>query len=270
MTVSFYEIFLATVVCSIFTVVIYITSWLTYEENDEEKFNECNSSNMQGLENDKPIPHGEPKEILNFESETHLLSPNQHPSGIIVNEKSDILCLQDEVLRSQIAKNQAGVSDASDDHENVTTETNTVDQCDPVVHADARAARLRLLIRYDGERSKLIVQVLDGQGLIPPELDYAPEMCLKFTLVGPHVNETTVEKHTRIFVANDAVIWKEPMTFCVTFENAIKQNLYIFTANRSDPAASYDHDISIPLSTLASQDSEIKEWFTLEVVESSY
>ncbi|CAM4887824.1 unnamed protein product [Rotaria socialis] len=206
---------------------------------------------MQGLENDKPIPHGEPKEILNFESETHLLSPNQHPSGIIVNEKSDILCLQDEVLRSQIAKNQAGVSDASDDHENVTTETNTVDQCDPVVHADARAARLRLLIRYDGERSKLIVQVLDGQ-------------------VGPHVNETTVEKHTRIFVANDAVIWKEPMTFCVTFENAIKQNLYIFTANRSDPAASYDHDISIPLSTLASQDSEIKEWFTLEVVESSY
>ncbi|CAM4799842.1 unnamed protein product [Rotaria magnacalcarata] len=239
---------------------IYITSWLTYEENDEEKFKECNSSNMQGLENDKPISHGEPKEILNVESETYLLSPNQHPSGIIVNEKSDIWRLQDEALRSQIAENQAGVSDASHDQENIATETNTVDQYDPVVHADARPVRLQLSIRYDGERSKLIVQVLDGQGLIPPELDYAPEMCLQFTLIGPHANETTVEKHTRIFVANDAVIWKEPMTFCATFENAIKQNLYISATNRSDPAASRDHDISIPLHMLASQDTEIKEW----------
>ena len=58
-------------------------------------------------------------------------------------------------------------------------------------------------------------------------------------------NDDETEKHTRIVVENAAILWKEPMTFCITFENAIKQNLYVNVTNKTDPAAPRDREVRI-------------------------
>lgn len=119
----------------------------------------------------------------------------------------------------------------------------TFSDYDSVIHHDWKIGRLRLAIRYDDERSQLTVRILDAQGLIRPEQVYAPEMVLTFTLIGPFASDDEPAKHTRVVVDNAAVIWKEPMTFCVTCENARKQNLYINVSNKTDPAAPRDREV---------------------------
>jgi len=265
----FCEVCLAVLICSVITIVFYIASWYNHEENEEEEFKEPGTSNMQGLDNDEPIPRGELNETLNFDSEKHLITPEHQSSGAIIKEKSDLCRLQDEDLRSRIAENESGEHHITDDYVNIERQ-GSVSEYDPVVHPDSKNGRLHLSIRYDNERSKLIVQILDGQGLIRPEQLYSPQMCLTFTLIGPYTNEDDTEKHTRIVVENAAVVWKEPMTFCVTFENATKQNLYVNITNKTDPTAPRDREISIPLNNLGSQAEEINEWFDLQFVQSSY
>ncbi|CAF4375878.1 unnamed protein product, partial [Rotaria sp. Silwood2] len=130
---------------------------------------------------------------------------------------------------------------------------------DSVVHPDSKSSRLHLSIRYDNEQSKLIVKILSVQGLIEPEQVYSPEMCLKFTLIGPHNNEDVTEQHIRVLAENAPIPWKEPMTFCTTFENATKHNLYVYATNNTDPAASRDREMSISLDNLDSQGEEINE-----------
>jgi hypothetical protein len=203
----------------------------------EDEIKQPNTSNMQGLDNDEPIPRSEPNETLNFDSNGHTLTS----SGEIIKEKSDLCRLQDEDLRSRVAENESGEHNHSGDYVNID-DPNTISEYDPVVHPDTKIGRLHLSIRYDDERSQLIVQILDAQGLIRPEQLYAPEMCLTFTLIGLYDD---TEKHTRIVVDNAAVIWKEPMRFCSTFENAIKQNLYVLVSNKTDPTAPQDREVRI-------------------------
>ena len=138
---------------------------------------------MQGLDNDEPIARGEPNETVSFDSHGHSLTS----SGEIIKEKSDLCRLQDEDLRSRVAEPHL-----SDDYVTVDNQ-NTISEYDPVVHPDANMGRLHLSIRYDDERSRLIVQILDAQGLIRPEQVYAPEMCLTFALIGPYANDDEAE-----------------------------------------------------------------------------
>ncbi|CAF1223059.1 unnamed protein product [Rotaria sp. Silwood1] len=292
MTINCCDLCIAVTICSIITILLYIISWLTYEEKDEENFKECSTSNMQGLDNEQPIPRGELNEILNYDSEKYILTRDRHSSGEIIYEISDISRLQNEDLRLRIAKHDSFISnksatDVESEHHNDSVENDlkvfnkpsddiTIEdqndeyEYDPVVHPDSKPGRLHLSIRYDNERSKLIVQILNAQGLIEPEQVYSREMCLKFTLIGPYNNEDVTEKHVRVIVENAPIIWKEPMTFCTTFENAIKHNLYIYATNNTDPVAPRDREISIPLNNLDSQAGEINEWFDLQFVQSSY
>lgn len=208
----------------------------------EEEFKEPNTSNMQGLENDEPILRGEPNEILNFGSDKHILTSEHQSTGEIKTEKSDLNRLQDEDLRSRIAENESGENHITDDYVNIEHQNN-ISEYDSVVHQDSKTGRLHLSIRYDDERSQLIVQILDAEGLIRPEQLYAPEMSLTFTLIGPYNNEDETEKHTRIAVENATTLWKEPIVFCITFENAIKQNLYVNALNVTDPAAPREREV---------------------------
>lgn len=116
---------------------------------------------------------------------------------------------------------------------------------DAVVHPENKPGRLHVSIRYDDERSQLIVRILDAEGLIRPEQVYAPEMVMTVGL--------GEETHTRVFVDNAPVHWKEPMTFCVTYDNARKQNLYLNLSNKTDPAAPRDREVrkSISISSSA-------------------
>lgn len=214
---------------------------------------------MQGLDNDQPIPRGELNETLNFDSERRYSTSEHRPSGEIIKEKSDLCRLQDEDLRSRVAENSSGENHITDDYVKIEHQS-SVNEYDPVVHPDSKPGRLHLSIRYDYERSKLIVAIIDGQGLIRPEQNYSPEMCLTFTLIGPYTNDDETEQHTRILVENAAILWKEPMTFCITFENVTKQNLYVNITNKTDPAAPRDREISIPLNNLGSQGEEINGW----------
>ena len=197
---------------------------------------------MQGLDNDQPIPRGELNETLNFDSERCYSTSEHQPSGEIIKEKSDLCRLQDEDFRSRVAENSSGEHHITDDYVKIERQ-GSVHEYDPVVHPDSKTGRLHLSIRYDYERSKLIVAIIDGQGLIRPEQTYAPEMCLTFTLIGPYINDNETEQHTRILAENAAVSWKEPMTFCITFENATKQNLYVNITNKTDPSAPRDREV---------------------------
>lgn len=200
---------------------------------------------MQGLENEETIPRGEPNETLNFDADKHsYLYESQISTGIIRKEQSDLTRLQDEDLRSRVTEDEYNEQHINDDYVNIENQNN-ISEYDPVVHRDSKVGRLNLSIRYDDERSQLIVQLLDAQGLIRPEQIYAPEMYLTFTLIGPYNNDNQTEKHTRVAVENAAVLWKEPMSFSITFENAIKQNLYINATNKTDPAAPRDREVRV-------------------------
>ena len=194
---------------------------------------------MQGLDNDEPIARGEPNETVSFDSNIHRLAS----SGEIVKEKSDLCRLQDEDLRSRVAENESGEPHTPDDYVKIENDDSSIPEFDPVVHPDTKPGRLQLSIRYDSERSRLIVKILAGEGLIRPEQTYAPEMYLTFTLIGPYLNDDDTEKHTRVVVDNSSVIWKEPMRFCSTFTNAIKQNLYVNVSNKTDPNAPRDREV---------------------------
>jgi len=239
----------------------YIASWYNHEENDvrekchlkvfnkkminsfqEEEVKKPNTSNMQGLENEKPIPRGEPNEILNFSSDRYILTSEHQSSGEIKKEKSDLYRLQDEDLRSRIAENESDEHHITDDYVNIEHQT-SISEYDPVVHGDSKNGRLHLSIRYDDERSQLIVQILNAEGLIGPKQLYAPEMSLTFTLIGPYNNDDETEKHTRIIVDNAAISCRQPMVFCITLENAIKQNLYVNAANVTDPEAPREREV---------------------------
>ena len=173
---------------------------------------------MQGLENDQPV------------------LPRHRSEGQTIKESSDLSRIQDEDLRSRVADHSL-----ADDYVNIEYPTKPTEY-DPVVHPDGKQGRVHLSIRYDGERRKLVVQIVDGQGLIHPEQTYAPEMTLAFSLIGPF-NDDETEKHTRVVVANDAVKWKEPMEFSISRENAIRQNLYVSVANETDPHAPRDREV---------------------------
>lgn len=197
---------------------------------------------MQGLENEEPIPRGEPNESLNFDVDRHSITPEPRSSGEIIKEKSDLYCLQDEYLRTRVAENESGEQHIADDY--VTVERpDSFSEYDPVIHPDAKTGRLHLSIRYDDERSKLIVRILDAQGLIRPEQLYAQEMSLTFSLIKPSDQRDNAEKHTRVIVENAAVSWKEAVTFSVTFENVTKEKLYINASNKTDPAAVRDREV---------------------------
>lgn len=161
-----------------------------------------------------------------------------------IREKSDILRTQYDDFRTRVTEHNTDVLNTAEifqkNEEEIPEEVH-----DPVVHPDPRPGRIQLSIRYDDERSKLIVQVLDAQGLIPVDANYAPEMFVNFTLKGLNTDEKLTEHYTRVFVENPSVVWKEPMKFCVTFENAKKQNLYVRATNRTDPAASNDREVRI-------------------------
>jgi len=270
MTINFCEVCLAVTICSVITVIIYIASWYNDEEKekDEGEFKTPGISNMQGLENEEPIPRGEPNKTLNFDARRNTGSYEHQTSNEIIKEKSDLCRLQDEDLRSRIAVKESGEQHIADDYVNIERQ-NSISEYDPVVHRDDKPGRLHLSIRYDDERSKLVVQILEAEGLIRPEQLYSPEMCLTFTLVGPYSTGNEAEKYTRVVVENAAVTWKEAIIFCITFENAIKQNLYIKASNKTDPAAPRDREISIPLNNLGSQAEEMNDWFTLEFVQSA-
>ncbi|CAF3791257.1 unnamed protein product [Adineta steineri] len=232
---------------------------------EETEFKEPNVSNMQGLENDEPIPRGKPNETINFDTRRYSINLEPQLSGAIVIEKSDLCRLQDEDFRSRIAANKSGEHSIVDEYVNVERHQ-SVSEYDPVVHPDSKTGRLHLSIRYDDERSKLIVHILNAEGLIRPEQIHSPEMCLTFSLTG--LPDHT-EKHTRIVVDNAAISWKEPLTFCITFESMTKKTLYILASNKTDPEAIQDRELSIQLNDLGSQGEEINEWFDLQFVQSS-
>jgi hypothetical protein len=193
---------------------------------------------MQGLDNEKAIPRSEPDQTIHFDIKRNLSISEHQASGEIIKEKSDLCRLQDEDLRSRVTENKSDEHHIADDYVNIEHQ-NSLFEYDPVVHPDSKTGRLHLSIRYDDERSKLIVQILDAQGLILPEQFYALEMGLTFSLIPTSTNE----KHTRIVVENAAVSWKEPITFCITFENATKKNLYINASNKTDPSVPRDREV---------------------------
>jgi hypothetical protein len=69
-------------------------------------------------------------------------------------------------------------------------------------------------------------------------------MCLTLSLTGDdHGNHNNTGKHERIIVDNTSVKWKEPVIFCTSFEKVIKQNLYIYVENRTDPSAPRNREV---------------------------
>ena len=199
---------------------------------------------MQGLDNDELVVRGETNEIINLDAVNRLISPASQPTGKIVKENSDIDLLQDKNLRAHIAQNEFDDQHIADDYVTID-HAHSLAEYDAVVHPDGKTGCLHLSIRYDDERSKLIVQLLDAQGLIRPEQVYSPETCLTFVLTKSNTNTdaSETEKHTRVVVENAAVSWKEPCTFCSTFEHVIQGNLYIKASNHTDPAAIRDREV---------------------------
>jgi len=130
---------------------------------------------------------------------------------------------------------------------------NSIPGYDPVVRPDAKIGCLHLLIHYDNEQTQLTVQILDEQL-------YAQETLLTFTFVGASSADDVVEKHSRVIVENAPVAWKEPMRFSTTFDNVIKQNLYVCATNQTDPSAPRDREVKIPLNKLRNKDDQINEW----------
>lgn len=210
---------------------------------------EANASNIQGSENGQAIPCDQPNEITNCNLDTPNVTDEHGTSGDIVKEQSDLCRLQEEDFRARIAE-----SDSSDDHlsegyVNIDEQTSFAEY-DAVVHADNKTGRLHLSIRYDDERSQLIVRILDAQGIIRPEQVYAPEMVLTVTLTGHDDGQAEGEKQIRVFVDNAAVAWKEPMTFCITYENARKNNLYFIVSNKTDPSTPRDRQVRRRIPTM--------------------
>ncbi|CAF1040232.1 unnamed protein product [Adineta ricciae] len=269
MTINFCEVCLAVIVCSIITIVFYVASWFTHEEHDDNTSKEPGVSNMQGLDNDEPVARSEPNEIINLDAENRLISPTSQSTGKIVKENSDIDLLQDKNLRAHIAQNEFDDQHIADDYVTID-HAHSLAEYDAVVHPDGKTGRLHLSIRYDDERSKLIVRLLDAQGLIRPEQIYSPETCLTFFLTKSNTDDSETEKHTRVVVENAAISWNEPCTFCSTFEHVIQGNLYVKASNRTDPAAIRDREVTIPLNNLGSQGEEINEWFDLQFVQSTH
>ncbi|CAF1114705.1 unnamed protein product [Adineta steineri] len=226
------------------------------------------SSNLQGLENEKPIPRGEPDQIINFENNTQIFPAGHEPTGEIIREKSDLYRLQDEDFRLRVHEIETGDHHRANDSINHRSQSIT-SEYDPVVHRDSKLGRLQLSIRYNNEQNQLIIQILDAQGLIRPEQFYAPDMNLTFSLIGNDNKEFSTEKQNRIIVENSAVLWKEPMVFSHIHKNILEQNLHILATNHTDPSAPRDREILIPLSDLQSHDKEINQWFNLQFVTST-
>ncbi|CAF1354487.1 unnamed protein product [Rotaria sp. Silwood1] len=226
------------------------------------------SSNLQGLENDQPIPQGEPDEIINFNSDNRILTVEHQPTGEIIKEKSDIYRLQDEYFRSCVHDIQLGKHHKTDDSTKHHHEE-CISEYDPVVHPDSKPGRLNLSIRYDDERSQLIIQIINAQGIIRPEQVTARDMCLTFSLIENDINEHDVEKHKRFISENAPILWKEPVIFCITYEKVIKKKLYIFVSNHSDPSTPRDREILIPLHNLKNHAIETNNWFDLQYVKST-
>ena len=216
----------------------------------------ADSSNIQGVANDVLPVRGQPNEILQFDSERSGRSGGDLSTGEIITEKSDITRLQDEDFRSRVTENASHDHSIPDDYVTVDHQTSLSDY-DPVVHPDARVGRLRLSVQYDDQHSHLNVQLIDAEGLIRPDQNYAPEMVLTFSLIGPYQSDEKIEKHTRVVVENAAVTWKHPMTFAITLDNAIKQNLYVSATNETDPAAPNDREVSLSFVVCSISNSDL-------------
>ncbi|CAF1659329.1 unnamed protein product [Adineta ricciae] len=219
------------------------------------------SSNLQGLENIETIPRGTPSETIDFHANQQLFSNEHQPTGKTVREGSDILRLQDEDFRARINDISTGRTHVNNDDQSQVS----VAEYDPVVHPDDKHGRVYLSIRFNQESSQLIVQILDAQGLIRPEQAYAPEMSMNFSLIG----NGQKEKHSRVFVENAAVLWKEPMVFSDTHDKLLGQTLHILATNDTDPSAPRDREAFIRLRNLSRNGDEIKQWYNLKFVASS-
>ena len=107
--------------------------------------------------------------------------------------------MQDEDFRARVSKIESGQRPSTDDLQSHRQDQNSTSEYDPVVHPDSKLGRLHLSIRYDDERSQLIVQIIDAQGMIRPEQVYAPDMCLTFSLIEndhkEHESEKTPESY---------------------------------------------------------------------------
>ena len=81
---------------------------------------------MQGLDNDKPIPRGEPMKYLISILKDVIRTSEHRPSGEIIKEKSDLCRLQDEDLRSRVAENESGENHITDDYVNIEHQSSVI------------------------------------------------------------------------------------------------------------------------------------------------
>ena len=143
-----------------------------------------------------------------------------------------------------MTKIESNPQDSTDDSTNNQQDSTQVSQWDPAVHPDPKSGRLHLSIKYDDEKSDLIVQILDAQGMIRPGQIYASDTRLTFSLIANDRTEHASEKQERIFVDNAPVQWTEPMIFCRKYDQVIEENLYILATNHNDPTAPRDREVS--------------------------
>ncbi|UJR31479.1 hypothetical protein I4U23_018968 [Adineta vaga] len=223
------------------------------------------TSNIQGLDNVKPLPQGTPSETIEFDANQQILTSEHQPTGKIVREQSDIDRLQDEDFRTRVNEIASGQHHATDDINEHQSQLN-VTEYDPVVHPDAKHGRLQLSIRFNHENNQLIIQIIDAQGIIRPEQIYSPEMDIYFSLIENDSKENPKEKQSRVIVENAAVLWKEPLLFSDTYEKFIKETLHVLVENHTDPSVPRDREICIPLNNLQRDGNEIKQWFNLQFV----
>jgi hypothetical protein len=177
--------------------------------------------------------------------DSNIIIDQQEPAIAIIKEKSHLNCLQDDDSRTYIVDHPRNQStNMFIDHVSQSTLPN-VAAYDSMGHSDTKSGRIHLLIEYNDERSKLFVRILNVQDIIRPEQVYTPETSVSFTLIGPHVDSNQIEKHTRVIVESTTMDWKVPMSFCITRDYAMKQNLYVNVSNGSDPSCTNDREVSV-------------------------
>lgn len=164
------------------------------------------------------------------------------PTGEFIKEKADIDRLHDEDFRLRIHEIEEGkphvISTPVIQHHRLS-----VSEYDPVVHPDAKPGRLHLSVRYDDERSQLIIHMINAEGIIRPEQTYAPEMCLTFSLIGNTNVPFDNEKHQRFIVENAPITWKEPVRFSIIYKKVIEAKLHIIFRNSTDPSMPHDREV---------------------------
>ena len=182
---------------------------------------------MEALNKAEATSHDEISNTLDLDLKNDIITSEYQVSDEVNNKKSDLCDFNNQALLSSDVPNLSNIDHANVERQNITLKYNST------VSSNSKPGRLHLLIRYDNERSKLIVEILDFEDLVVPKQENAFVVCLEFTLIGPYSDENSTEKFTRILVENVAKEKKDPMEFCTTLEYATKQNLYVNAANAS-------------------------------------